>query len=158
MALEEFEHIGTGLSHRELLFTYERNAALLQICNATTDRYGRAVPCFHLLLPLPCLTQPEAAILESHGIEVPSPSCHSNGEEGEMQEFADQVNHRFTEQDYCDNMGRANIEQETSSLRIVEQQDPSSLATTEVAALPSPTPQVLDQKEEDSKRETVDEE
>ena len=49
-------------------------------------------------------------------------------------------------------------QEETSSLRIVEQQDPSSLATTEVAALPSPTPQVLDQKEEDSKRETVDEE
>ncbi|XP_035537261.1 homeobox-containing protein 1 isoform X5 [Morone saxatilis] len=87
-----------------------------------------------------------AAILESHGIEVPSPSCHSNGEEGEMQEFADQVNHRFSEQE------------EPSSLRIVDQQDPSSLATTEVAALPSPTPQVLDQKEEDSKRETVDEE
>ncbi|TMS18674.1 Homeobox-containing protein 1 [Larimichthys crocea] len=92
------------------------------------------------------IQKPEAAILESHGIEVPSPSCHSNGEEGEMQEFTDQVNHRFTEQE------------ETSSLRIVEQQDPSSLATTEVAALPSPTPQVLDQKEEDSKRETVDEE
>ncbi|XP_059205963.1 homeobox-containing protein 1 isoform X3 [Centropristis striata] len=88
----------------------------------------------------------EAAILESHGIEVPSPSCHSNGEEGEMHEFADQVNHRFSEQE------------ETSSHRIVDQQDPSSLATTEVAALPSPTPQVLDQKEEDSKRETVDEE
>ncbi|XP_044027395.1 homeobox-containing protein 1 isoform X6 [Siniperca chuatsi] len=86
-----------------------------------------------------------AAILESHGIEVPSPSCHSNGEEGEMQEFADQVNHRF-------------LEQEETSLRIVDQQDPSTLATTEVAALPSPTPQVLDQKEEDSKRETVDEE
>lgn len=51
-----------------------------------------------ILLPIP-LTQPEAAILESHGIEVPSPSCHSNGEEGEMQEFTDQVNHhRFTEQ------------------------------------------------------------
>ncbi|XP_042362175.1 homeobox-containing protein 1 isoform X4 [Plectropomus leopardus] len=88
----------------------------------------------------------EAAILESHGIEVPSPSCHSNGEEGEMHEFGDQVNHRFSEQE------------ETSSHRIVDQQDPSSLATTEVAALPSPTPQVLDQKEEDSKRETVDEE
>ncbi|XP_071356718.1 homeobox-containing protein 1 isoform X4 [Trachinotus anak] len=88
----------------------------------------------------------EAAILESHGIEVPSPSCHSNGEEGEMQEFADQVNHRFSEQE------------DTSSQRIVDQQDPSSLATTEVAALPSPTPQVLEQKEEDSKRETVDEE
>lgn len=41
--------------------------------------------------PLYCPTQLEAAILESHGIEVPSPSCHSNGEEGEMQEFGDQV-------------------------------------------------------------------
>uniref|UniRef100_A0A8D3BG33 Homeobox-containing protein 1 n=1 Tax=Scophthalmus maximus TaxID=52904 RepID=A0A8D3BG33_SCOMX len=40
----------------------------------------------------------EAAILESHGIEVPSPSCHSNGEEGEMQEFGDQVSYRFSEQ------------------------------------------------------------
>ncbi|XP_039977329.1 homeobox-containing protein 1 isoform X2 [Xiphias gladius] len=88
----------------------------------------------------------EAAILESHGIEVPSPSCHSNGEEGEMQEFADQMNHRFSEQE------------DTSSQRIVDQQDPPSLAATEVAALPSPTPQVLEQKEEDSKRETVDEE
>nr|XP_046273976.1 homeobox-containing protein 1 isoform X4 [Scatophagus argus] len=87
-----------------------------------------------------------AAILESHGIEVPSPSCHSNGEEGELHEFGDQVTHRFSEQE------------ETSSLRIVDQQDPSSLATTEVAAMPSPGPQVLDQKEEDSKRETVDEE
>uniref|UniRef100_A0A3B4YVM9 Homeobox-containing protein 1 n=1 Tax=Stegastes partitus TaxID=144197 RepID=A0A3B4YVM9_9TELE len=88
----------------------------------------------------------EAAILESHGIEVPSPSCHSNGEEGEMQEFADQVTHRFSEQE------------DASSQRIVDQQDPSSLATTEVAALPSPGPQVLEQKDEDSKRETVDEE
>ncbi|XP_078123961.1 homeobox-containing protein 1 isoform X3 [Sander vitreus] len=88
----------------------------------------------------------EAAILESHGIEVPSPSCHSNGEDGEMQEFADQVNHRFSEQE------------ETSSHRIVDHQDPSSLAPAEVAALPSPAPQVLDQKEEASKRETVDEE
>ncbi|XP_030597467.1 homeobox-containing protein 1 isoform X2 [Archocentrus centrarchus] len=88
----------------------------------------------------------EAAILESHGIEVPSPSCHSNGEEGEMQEFTDQVNHRFSEQE------------DTSSQRIVDQQDPASLASTEVAALPSPGTQVLEQKEEDSKRETVDEE
>nr|XP_040044853.1 homeobox-containing protein 1 isoform X2 [Gasterosteus aculeatus aculeatus] len=45
----------------------------------------------------------EAAILESHGIEVPSPSCHSNGEEGEMHEFADQ--------------------EDASSHRIVDQQD-----------------------------------
>ncbi|XP_077937422.1 homeobox-containing protein 1 isoform X2 [Gasterosteus aculeatus] len=89
----------------------------------------------------------EAAILESHGIEVPSPSCHSNGEEGEMHEFADQVNQRFSEQ--------ANA----SSHRIVDQQDSSSLATTEEAAAPpSPPPQVLDRKEELTKRDTVDEE
>ncbi|KAK5884018.1 hypothetical protein CesoFtcFv8_020284 [Champsocephalus esox] len=88
----------------------------------------------------------EAAILESHGIEVPSPSCHSNGEEGEMQEFSEQVNHRFSEQE------------ETPSHRMVDQQDPSSLAPAEVTALPSPPAQVLDLKEEDSKRESVDEE
>ncbi|XP_029700807.1 homeobox-containing protein 1 isoform X3 [Takifugu rubripes] len=87
-----------------------------------------------------------AAILESHGIEVASPSCHSNGEEAEMQEFSDQVNQRFSEQE------------ETSSLRNVDQPDPSPLTTAEVAALPSPAPLVLDQKEEDSKMETVDEE
>ncbi|XP_040044853.2 homeobox-containing protein 1 isoform X3 [Gasterosteus aculeatus] len=81
----------------------------------------------------------EAAILESHGIEVPSPSCHSNGEEGEMHEFADQ--------------------EDASSHRIVDQQDSSSLATTEEAAAPpSPPPQVLDRKEELTKRDTVDEE
>ena len=58
----------------------------------------------HLQFMCPCnphflffLTQLEAAILESHGIEVPSPSCHSNGEEGELQEFADQVSHWFSE-------------------------------------------------------------
>lgn len=49
-------------------------------------------------------------------------------------------------------------QEDASSQRIVDQQDPSSLATTEVAALPSPTPQALEQKEQDSKRETVDEE
>lgn len=43
------------------------------------------------------MSRPEAAILESHGIEVASPSCQSNGEDGEMHEFADQVNHRFSE-------------------------------------------------------------
>uniref|UniRef100_A0A8C7TV37 Homeobox-containing protein 1 n=1 Tax=Oncorhynchus mykiss TaxID=8022 RepID=A0A8C7TV37_ONCMY len=40
----------------------------------------------------------EAAILESHGIEVPSPSCQSNGEELEPQDFTEQVNQRFIEQ------------------------------------------------------------
>ncbi|XP_061615917.1 homeobox-containing protein 1 isoform X3 [Phyllopteryx taeniolatus] len=86
----------------------------------------------------------EAAILESHGIEVPSPSCHSNGEEGEMQEFADQVNQRFSEQE------------DASTQRMVEQQDPCVRATPE--ALPSPAIQVVEQKEKDPKRETVDEE
>ncbi|XP_034400752.1 homeobox-containing protein 1 isoform X2 [Cyclopterus lumpus] len=71
----------------------------------------------------------EAAILESHGIEVPSPSCQSNGEEGEMPEFADQVTHRFSEQE------------DASSHRIVDQPDASSSATTEAAAAPpSPPP------------------
>lgn len=49
-------------------------------------------------------------------------------------------------------------QEDTPSLRTVDQQDPSSLITTEVTTMPSPAPQVLDQKEEDSKRETVDEE
>ncbi|KAM8840332.1 homeobox-containing protein 1 isoform 1-T1 [Spinachia spinachia] len=80
----------------------------------------------------------EAAILESHGIEVASPSCHSNGEEGEMHEFADQ--------------------EEASSRRTVDQQDALSLATSEAAGPPSPPPQVPDRKEELTKRETVDEE
>ncbi|KAG9355647.1 hypothetical protein JZ751_000485 [Albula glossodonta] len=73
----------------------------------------------------------EAAILESHGIEVPSPSCHSNGEEIEAPEFC---------------------EQEEISTRKDTEQDASSLAL-EVAALPSPGPQLIAQKAEDSKRE-----
>ncbi|XP_023816016.1 homeobox-containing protein 1 isoform X4 [Oryzias latipes] len=79
-----------------------------------------------------------AAILESHGIEVPSPSCHSNGEEGEMQEFADPVIHPFSEQE------------DSSSQR--DQQDPPSLAAPQ-----SPSSQVTEQKEEESKMETADE-
>ncbi|XP_038146527.1 homeobox-containing protein 1 isoform X4 [Cyprinodon tularosa] len=87
-----------------------------------------------------------AAILESHGIEVPSPSCHSNGEEGELQEFVDQVPHRFSEQE------------ETTSQKLVDQQDRPSL-TGEAAAPPqSPGSRATEQKEEDSKRESVDEE
>uniref|UniRef100_A0A3B3XPU2 Homeobox-containing protein 1 n=1 Tax=Poecilia mexicana TaxID=48701 RepID=A0A3B3XPU2_9TELE len=83
----------------------------------------------------------EAAILESHGIEVPSPSCHSNGEEGELQEFVDQ--------------------EDATSQKIVDQQDGSSLITgaaAEAAAPLSPGPQGAEQKDEDSKRESVDEE
>ncbi|XP_061123695.1 homeobox-containing protein 1 isoform X4 [Syngnathus typhle] len=82
-----------------------------------------------------------AAILESHGIEVPSPTCHSNGEEGEMQEFSDQVNQRFSEQE------------EASAQRMAEQPD-----RTTSEALPSPAIQVAEQKEKDPTRETVDEE
>ncbi|XP_023200981.1 homeobox-containing protein 1-like isoform X3 [Xiphophorus maculatus] len=89
----------------------------------------------------------EAAILESHGIEVPSPSCHSNGEEGELQEFVDQVNHRFSEQE------------DATSQKIVDQQDGSALITGEAMAAPlSPDPQGAEQKDGDSKRESVDEE
>ncbi|XP_017162785.1 homeobox-containing protein 1 isoform X4 [Poecilia reticulata] len=82
----------------------------------------------------------EAAILESHGIEVPSPSCHSNGEEGELQEFVDQ--------------------EDATSQKIVDQQDGSSLITGEAAAAAplSPGPQGAEQKDVDSKRESVDEE
>ncbi|XP_008329615.1 homeobox-containing protein 1 isoform X2 [Cynoglossus semilaevis] len=80
----------------------------------------------------------EAAILESHGIEVPSPSCHSNGEEGEMQEFGDQ--------------------EDVSAQRMVDQQDTPTMINTELAVMSNPTSQALEQKEEDSKRETVDEE
>lgn len=49
-------------------------------------------------------------------------------------------------------------QEEPPSLRNADQPDPSSLTAAEVSALQSPAPQVLDQKEEDSKRETVDEE
>ncbi|XP_053719600.1 homeobox-containing protein 1 isoform X5 [Synchiropus splendidus] len=86
-----------------------------------------------------------AAILESHGIEVPSPSCHSNGEDGEMQDFAEQIGHRFSEQE------------ESSSQRIADQQDSSKTACSEVVASSSPDASVLEQKEENSKRESVEE-
>ncbi|XP_047238883.1 homeobox-containing protein 1 isoform X4 [Girardinichthys multiradiatus] len=86
----------------------------------------------------------EAAILESHGIEVPSPSCHSNGEEGELQEFVDQVNHRFSEKE------------DTTSQKIIDQQDRCSLTTGE--ALAPPSPQGVKQKDDDSERKSVDEE
>ncbi|KAG5842328.1 hypothetical protein ANANG_G00176470 [Anguilla anguilla] len=78
----------------------------------------------------------EAAILESHGIEVPSPSCHSNGEEVEVSEFC---------------------EQEEVSSRKDTEEDAGSLAL-EVAGLPSPGDQLVTQKAEESKREAADEE
>ncbi|CAL1584373.1 unnamed protein product [Knipowitschia caucasica] len=86
-----------------------------------------------------------AAILESHGIEVPSPSCHSNGEEVEMHEFADQVNHRFAEQI---------IHADGSVQRMGDQPD-SALTGTEAASLPSPASQAQEQKEDHPKRETT---
>lgn len=89
----------------------------------------------------------EAAILESHGIEVASPSCHSNGEEAEPQDYSEHIQQRFMEQD------------ELSSQRSADQQDPTSLAATEGASLPSPTPQLPEQtKDQESKMDTVDEE
>ncbi|XP_055075241.1 homeobox-containing protein 1 isoform X1 [Misgurnus anguillicaudatus] len=87
----------------------------------------------------------EAAILESHGIEVPSPSCQSNSEEVETQEFSDHVtNHRFTEQEEL--LQRKDIEQDASMLPAVE-----------VPSLPSPASQVSDQKLDESKREAAEE-
>ncbi|KAM6959029.1 homeobox-containing protein 1 isoform 2-T2 [Aplochiton taeniatus] len=88
----------------------------------------------------------EAAILESHGIEVPSPSCHSNGEEAEAHEFADQVSQRFLEQE------------EMPSQKEIDTQDTSLLVATDVVPLSSPASQVLEQKANESERETVDEE
>nr|XP_046196481.1 homeobox-containing protein 1-like isoform X2 [Oncorhynchus gorbuscha] len=88
----------------------------------------------------------EAAILESHGIEVRSPSCHSNGEELEPHDYAEQVNQRFSEQE------------EISSRKDLDQQDPSSLAAVNVLPPSSPAPQGLEHKADESKRETVDEE
>ncbi|KAA0710504.1 Homeobox-containing protein 1 [Triplophysa tibetana] len=86
----------------------------------------------------------EAAILESHGIEVPSPSCHSNSEEVETQEFGDQVmNQRFSEQD------------ELSQRKDIEQDVPM-LPPVEVVSLSSPACPV-DQKLDKSKKQAADE-
>ncbi|KAF4073794.1 hypothetical protein AMELA_G00247490 [Ameiurus melas] len=88
----------------------------------------------------------EAAILESHGIEVPSPSCHSNGEEVENQEFGDQVvNQRFPDQ-------------EELAQRKVTEPDGATLPAVEVVPLPSPATQHMDQKMDETKREAADEE
>ncbi|XP_059899014.1 homeobox-containing protein 1 isoform X2 [Gadus macrocephalus] len=89
----------------------------------------------------------EAAILESHGIEVASPSCHSNGEDAEAQDYSEHIQQRFSEQE------------ELSSQRNADQQDPTSLAAAEGASLPSPAPQLPEQmKDQESKMDTVDEE
>lgn len=86
----------------------------------------------------------EAAILESHGIEVPSPSCHSNSEEVETQEFGDQVmSQRFSEQEELSQ--RKDIEPEGAMLPPVE-----------VASPPSPTSQLMERKLNESKREATD--
>ncbi|XP_051519876.1 homeobox-containing protein 1-like isoform X4 [Myxocyprinus asiaticus] len=84
----------------------------------------------------------EAAILESHGIEVPSPSCHSNSEEVETQEFGDQVmSQQFSEQE------------ELSQRKDIEPMLPAVVAVS----LPSPASQVVEQKLDRSKREATDE-
>ena len=49
--------------------------------------------------------------------------------------------------------------EELSSQRNTDQQDPTSLAATEGASLPSPAPQLPEQmKDQESKMDTVDEE
>ncbi|XP_059365759.1 homeobox-containing protein 1 isoform X2 [Carassius carassius] len=86
----------------------------------------------------------EAAILESHGIEVPSPSCHSNSEEVEIQVFGDQnMSQRFSEQEELSQ--RKDIELEGDMLHPVEVVIPSSL-----------TSQLMEQKLDESKREATD--
>lgn len=96
---------------------------------------------------------------------MPSPSCHSNGEEGELQEYADQVTHAFSEQvrrrkpeclhpatsKPCSSFPPACSAQEDSSSQR-DQQDPPSLPPPQ-----SPSSQVTEQKEEESKKEAVDE-
>uniref|UniRef100_A0A8C2J6B5 Homeobox-containing protein 1 n=1 Tax=Cyprinus carpio TaxID=7962 RepID=A0A8C2J6B5_CYPCA len=86
----------------------------------------------------------EAAILESHGIEVPSPSCHSNSEEVETQEFGDQVmSQRFSEQEELSQ--RKDIEPEVDMIHPVE-----------VGTTSSPTSQLVERKLDESKREATD--
>uniref|UniRef100_A0A4W6BRS2 Zgc:91944 n=1 Tax=Lates calcarifer TaxID=8187 RepID=A0A4W6BRS2_LATCA len=87
-------------------------------CNSVIQKPGCKLSEFERVTEMKRRANIEAAILESHGIEVPSPSCHSNGEEGEMQEFADQVNHRFSEQV---SPHRVTIEGETKNRRLVAQ-------------------------------------
>ncbi|XP_028820237.1 homeobox-containing protein 1 isoform X3 [Denticeps clupeoides] len=86
----------------------------------------------------------EAAILESHGIEVPSPSCH-NGEDVEAQEFSEPIAQRLP--------GQEDLPQQKDI-----EQDESSVAAVEVVPLPSLAPQLTEQKMEESKREAADEE
>uniref|UniRef100_W5M1G3 Homeobox-containing protein 1 n=2 Tax=Lepisosteus oculatus TaxID=7918 RepID=W5M1G3_LEPOC len=78
----------------------------------------------------------EAAILESHGIEVQSPSCHSNADEIEGPEFN---------------------EQEVFPSRKDADQEPVSLAV-EAEALPSPAALRASSQKADLKTEAADEE
>ncbi|XP_051949352.1 homeobox-containing protein 1-like isoform X3 [Xyrauchen texanus] len=87
----------------------------------------------------------EAAILESHGIEVPSPICQSNSEEVEIQEFGEQV------------MSQRFSEQEELSRRKVIEPEVAMLPAVEVMSLPSPASQLVEQKLDQSKREATDE-
>ncbi|KAJ8348013.1 hypothetical protein SKAU_G00266020 [Synaphobranchus kaupii] len=74
----------------------------------------------------------EAAILESHGIEVQSPSCHSNGEEAEPQELTEQMG---------GDLRQTTLYQEEVSTRKDCEQDASSLAVGgDDATKPRPAP------------------
>ncbi|KAJ8289383.1 hypothetical protein GJAV_G00000660 [Gymnothorax javanicus] len=90
----------------------------------------------------------EAAILESHGIDVQSPSCHSNGEEAEPPELMEQMG---------GDLRQTTLYQEEVSTAKDSEPDPSSLVTG-VTALPSPTQHLANQKPEELKREAADEE
>ncbi|KAJ8402889.1 hypothetical protein AAFF_G00362030 [Aldrovandia affinis] len=90
----------------------------------------------------------EAAILESHGIEVQSPSCHSNGEEVEPHELAEQVG---------GDLRQTTLYQEEVSTRKDSEQDAASLVAG-VMTLPSPTQHLANQKADELKREAADEE
>ncbi|KAG9328797.1 hypothetical protein JZ751_010631 [Albula glossodonta] len=90
----------------------------------------------------------EAAILESHGIEVQSPSCHSNGEEVEPNELVEQVG---------GDLRQTTLYQEEVSTRKDPEQDAASLATG-LMTLPSPTSHLANQKADELKREAADEE
>ncbi|KAG5855848.1 hypothetical protein ANANG_G00000970 [Anguilla anguilla] len=90
----------------------------------------------------------EAAILESHGIEVQSPSCHSNGEEAEPPELTEQMG---------GDLRQTTLYQEEVCTRKDPEQDVTSLAAV-VMTLPSPTPHLANQKPDELKTEAADEE
>ncbi|KPP78208.1 hypothetical protein Z043_102296, partial [Scleropages formosus] len=79
----------------------------------------------------------EAAILESHGIEVQSPSCQSNGEEVEVPEFAEQ--------------------EEVSTEKDTEVDTGPLAVEPEISLKSTPPLQLANQEQGESKREVANE-